>query len=813
MHEKEPHMAVALDSLRVVDLSNTLIGTQMSQLLADFGADVVHVEPPGGSPLRSQPAWPFWGRGKRSVVLDLKENDDLEIVKSLARTADVLLETWRPDVAEGLGLGYEALAAENPRLVYASVTGFGRDNPLSNLKGYEPIVMAKIGGLDAFSSLTDRPGPSFVSTPYTGWSAGQLALQGILAALFERESSGVGQRLESTMVQGILAHDTWNWLIAEIVKKYAGAFAGAAATDSEELVPHSHLFFRLMVGLSKDGRWMQFSQTTDRLWEAFLRLTGLDAVLADPAFKDAPSSEDPAVRVAFWEKALAAVRTKTYDEWLVAFKSEPDVWAEMFRTGSELLHHPQMVHDEQRLSIEDPKLGAVLQPGPMVKMQGTPAAVERSAPVADEHGDAVRSEAAATPSGTTDTPSSEAASGRPPLEGVTVVELGTFYAAPFGATLLADLGARVIKIEQLDGDPMRSIMPFPELGGIKVLQGKESIAVDMTNEEGRAIVLELVKRADAVLQTFRAGVADRHGYTAEELLAVNPDLVYLNAPGYGIDGPMGACPAFAPTMGAGSGLGYRNVGGPLNLAQGPDLELIDVKRNSMRLSVATLAVGHADGFAALGVGTALLLGLLAKKRGRGGQSMMTSMLSTMAHALSEDMIEYEGRADMQIPDAQLLGFGARWRLYETAEGWVFLAAPAKDDWTALAKALDLGAELADDDAALTAVLEEKFRTRPASEWEEKLTALDVACVEVVKGPVEEVVMLGGELGKKLDIVTTQTHPVLDEYPRLSPMVRFSRSEGVAGPAPLCGAHSDSILAELGFDSARIEKLREQKVIG
>src|SRR5207237_7139114 len=122
-----------------------------------------------------------------------------------------------------------------------------------------------------------------------------------------------------------------------------------------------------------------------------------------------------------------------------------------------------------------------------------------------------------------------------------------------------------------DGDPMRSIMPFPEVGGVKVLQGKESVAVDMAKPEGREIVLELVRRADAVLQTFRAGVAERHGYTADDLLGVNTGLVYLNAPGYGIDGPIGHRPAFAPTMGAGSGLGSRNAGGPQNLPQGPDL--------------------------------------------------------------------------------------------------------------------------------------------------------------------------------------------------------------------------------------------------
>lgn len=805
-------MAGPLDGLRVVDLSNTIVGTQMSQLLADYGAGVVHVEPPGGSPLRSQPAWPFWGRGKRSIVLDLKDAADRDTARSLAAAADVLIETWRPGVAERLGLGYEELSATNPRLVYASVTGFGRDNPLSHLKAYEPIVMAKIGALDGFTPLSDRPGPSFVTTPYTAWSGGQLGVQAVLAALVEREASGAGQRVESTMVQGLLAHDTWNWVLRMIIKRYADAYTPAPPADHDELVPNTPLFFRLMVGLSKDGRWMQFSQTTERLWQAYLRMTGLDAVLAQPGMADAPDSEDPKKRVAFWEQALAAVRERTYDEWLAAFVEEPDVWAEMFRSGTELLHHPQVVHDRRTVTIDDPKCGPVLQPGPLAVMDATPAELGRAAPALDEHAAELRGEAAsAAPAAGPATAAGGASA--PPLAGVTIVELGTFYAAPFGATILADLGARVIKIEQLDGDPMRTIMPFPEVGGIKVLQGKESVAVDMASPEGREIVLELVRRADMVLQTFRAGVAERHGYTAADLLAVNPDLVYLNAPGYGVDGPMGHCPAFAPTMGAGSGLGYRNVGGPKNLPQGPDLTLDEVKRYSMRLSTASMGVGHADGFSALGVGTAMLLGLLAKRLGAPGQAMTTSMLATMAHTLSEDMVEYAGRAEAEIPDPDLYGLGPLWRLYEAADGWVFLAAPDDGDWAALRAELDLADDLRGDPDALAAALEERFRSRPAGEWEAALTALDVACAEVAKGPVDEVVMFSGGMGALMGIVCDQTHPVMGDYQRLTPLARFSRSAGVAGPAPLCGEHTDRVLTELGYDEARITALRDAGVIG
>src|SRR5262245_53543201 len=135
----------ALSGLRVVDCSHTMAGTLASLLFADFGAEVVHVEPPGGSPLRAQPTYPFWGRGKQRIELDLHYARDAAVARDLAVSADVVIETWRPGVAERLGLGYDDLSTENPRLVYGSITAFGRAGPWSRLQGYEAVVMAKMG--------------------------------------------------------------------------------------------------------------------------------------------------------------------------------------------------------------------------------------------------------------------------------------------------------------------------------------------------------------------------------------------------------------------------------------------------------------------------------------------------------------------------------------------------------------------------------------------------------------------------------------------------------------------------------------------
>jgi crotonobetainyl-CoA:carnitine CoA-transferase CaiB-like acyl-CoA transferase len=616
-------------------------------------------------------------------------------------------------------------------------------------------------------------------------------------------------------VQGILAHDTWNWLVRLLTSRYPGALTAAPPVDADKLVPNHALFYRLLVGLSADGRWMQFSQTSERLWQAFLRVTELDVVLEQPEYEDAPNSEDPAVRVAFWERALTNIRARSYAEWLEVFDETPDVWGEIFRHDTELLHHPQLVHDRRVDVVDDDEVGPVLQPGPLVRMDVTPARVDRSAPRLDEHADGLRAEAGAVPADAGEAAlavdGADAREGTPPLAGVTVLELGTYYAAPYGATLLADLGARVIKIEQLDGDPIRHIIPFPEVGAIKVLQGKESIAVDIACDEGREIVLELVRRADAVLQSFRAGVADRLGYTPADLLAVNPDLVYLQAPGYGPGDPCGHRPAYAPTIGAGSGLAYRNVGGVEAVPQRPDLDLEAIKRYSMHMNSAAMGPLNADPLSAASVGTALTLGLLARRRGAPGQAMLMSMLSTMAHALSEEMVEYEGRPDPARPDPDLYGLSARYRLYRAVDGWVFLAAPTDRDGRALTAALDLPPPLLDDDAELATVLSDRFASRDAAEWEAELVPQGVTCVAVSREPLDG--LLFSELGAALGVVAQTTHPTIGDYPRCTPMVRFSRSGGVAGPAPLCGRDTDAVLTELGYSQDRIDDLRAAGVLG
>jgi crotonobetainyl-CoA:carnitine CoA-transferase CaiB-like acyl-CoA transferase len=410
----------------------------------------------------------------------------------------------------------------------------------------------------------------------------------------------------------------------------------------------------------------------------------------------------------------------------------------------------------------------------------------------------------------------------PALGDVVVLELGTFFAAPFGATVLRELGARVIKVEPLKGEPMRTLLPFPELGAAKVMQGKESIAIDMSTDEGRAIVHDLARRSHLALQSFRGAAAQRQGVDSATLRRVNPDLVYLDAPGYGTDGPCGDRPAYAPTIGAGSGLVMRNIGA--SVPEHADMTIAEIRENALRLSGAgTTEYAQADGISALTVASALALGLAARDRTGISQAMRTTMLTSTAHALADDMTEYEGRPATAAPDVGLFGYSARYRLYQAADGWIYLAAPAEREWEALASALAGDVNLAGDarfadeasrrahDSDLAQVLAAVFAARPAQHWEDYLLSRDVGCV-VAHAEPPEAVLQSKEFAGAADLLVQVEHPSFGEHVRLKPYIELSRSETLAEPGVLAGQHTNGILAELGYDMPAIASLRERGIV-
>jgi crotonobetainyl-CoA:carnitine CoA-transferase CaiB-like acyl-CoA transferase len=802
----------ALDGLRVIEVGDRVACAHAGQLLADFGAEVVLIEPPGGRASRDSAAFAFLARGKRSVVLDLAEEADRDRLRRMVDAADVLIEDFEPGVAAGLELDYACLALTNPGLVDASVTGFGNEGPYARVKGYEPLVLARIGGLHVFSPMVDRAGPAYVSVPFGEFSAGQIALHGIMSAMLERSRSGRGQQVSTSLLAGIASLDVWNWFLNLLTTRYSGAFT--PAPHVQDGVPNSALIYRLLVALSADGTWMQFSQTSRHLYVALMDALGFGWMFDDPRWSAIPLLEDPALRVELWDRMLAAVRERTLPQWADLFDAQPNVWAEPFRRGGELLDHPQIVHEGSVVEIADPHRGVVRQPGPLAHLSATPARLDAPAPALGADADEVERWRPRIAEPVPGRCTSEGAADRgAPLSGITVLELGLYFAAPYAGSVLADLGARVIKVEPIGGDPLRSLASFPEIGAIKAVQGKECIALDLASPEAQRIVHELVADCDLVIQSFRAGVAERLNVDAATLMAINPRLVYVDAPGYGVDGPCGHRPAYAPTIAAASGIAWR-LAGPTMPEDPGRLSIAEEKHAAVRLVAATnTSFAQCDGLSALAVASASLLALLARDRGAGGQRVNITMLSTAAHVNCEDVVAYPGRPETPTPDRDLFGLNARYRLYPTADGWVFLAVPTASDWLALVAQSDFaGVVESQGDEELAARLASILSGRPARDWERRLTAAGVGCVAVTPATVESVLM-SDEFGRASGLVADVDHPMLGEHPRLASLVRFSRSHTEVGAGTVVGQHTIEVLHRAGYADDTINDLAGRAVIG
>src|SRR3977135_1062655 len=351
-----------LAGLVVVDLSTTLPGAQATQFLADCGADVMMVEPPDGSPLRDLASWPALLRGKRSVTLDLHDDGDLDRLRSLLRRADVMVNTIRPTTAERIGLTHEALSTAYPRVVVATIPGWGSTGPFRDYKGWEALVLAKTGVMHEKRGLAPRLGPAFTTFPYASWGAAHAAVQGVLAALLERETSGLGQIVETNLVTGMGSMDPYNWFYEMVLERYPGAFEPMDAAYHDQGRPQASLIYALLVAPTKDGRWLQFAQVSARLIGAWLTELDLMGEIANPKWQGFPMLPTPELRTEWWDLMLERVAARTLAEWQKAMEDNKDLSGELLRSPDDSLNHPQTAHEGRAITVMDPDLGPVRQP-------------------------------------------------------------------------------------------------------------------------------------------------------------------------------------------------------------------------------------------------------------------------------------------------------------------------------------------------------------------------------------------------------------------------------------------------------------------
>lgn len=786
--------------LRVVEIGSSLSVALAGMTLADAGAEVISIERPGGHPLRAEPAFAMWGRGKRACEIDLADPAGHARMRELVRSADVVLLGLKPASLDRLKLDFATLADGAEQLVYACVTGFGVDGPYRDVPVHDAVVQARGGRMFDFSTMHAGARPAFAAAMVPTYGAAMALLTGVFGALRERlRNGGRGQRVETSLARALTVYDLVGWI------------PGGPPPLRTEDVP----FLPYSVARTKDGVWIQFAQNGPALFADFLRVLGLDGEID---YLDAMSpAADPALKRHHRDLVQAKIRAKTWAEWQAIFAEERNLSAEPFHAPGEALGHPQFEAIGDVVELADATGRTTRQIGPVFDVPKRPLAPAGPAPAPP--GDAAIAFSGPPASNASPRPSDAArvlADARPGLlAGVTVLELGMWIALPFAATQLAELGARVIKLEPLEGDPMRATGPV----AFKIVQGKESLALDLKRPEAQEIVHRLAARADAVLHSYRPGVPERLGIDFETLSRINPRLVYLYNGAYGSRGPKSPAPAFHVTGGAVAGGAWAQAGA--GCPPPPDAVLDDDERArvSRRLELANEA--NPDFNSAVTAAAATAMGLYHRERTGEAIEIETRMMLSNAMMMSPDFVAFEGRPPRREVNADLDGYGPLYRLYRAAEGWVFVAAPTQRDFERLCAALSLG-ELARDERfataearernadALAAALSAAIGKRGATELETALCACGVACMRADEGTYRTW-LFAQDWALEQGVVVDVEDGVAGGYRRYGAPLTTERPAPLRGARP-AGAETRSLLAEIGYSAEEVAALFEAGVV-
>jgi len=742
----------ALDGVRVVDFGQWIAGPLAAMLLGDQGAEVIHVDPPGG-PRWKTPANATFNRGKASVALDLETDQGRAQARGLIDSADVVIENFRPRVMDRLGLGAREAMERNPRLVYCSLPGFASDDPRASLPAWEGVLGAATG---VYEQAGD---PRFTSVPISSTFGAIAAAVAIVMALIARQRDGLGQRIEVPLFDATFLAIGSSGLLVN------GKPEGGRPDD-----PWAGIF------RCADGRWIRLSLATFRFLERFVDAIGKgDWIAKGYVLRERPGPLARGTELRERQQAELGdlFRSRPAAEW-EALGRRADVPLTLIRTTEEWLATDHATSAGIVATVVDPELGAVLQPGIAVRLTGTPGVVRA------RH---ERSTGGSAPAwGSTGTPPVAGAERLgAALEGIRVVDLTQVLAGPTATRTLAEFGADVVKVNN----------PREEGAGYRwqvhryhtdVNRGKRTMLVDLKTREGLDVLWRLVERADVVIQNFRLGVAERLGIGYDQMKARRPDVVYGSVSFAGYGGPWEHVPGYEPNAQAATGMAARMGGetGP----PGPQ-----------PFAPNDYATGLLGAFA---VG----LALFHRRRSGEGQHVQTSLVAA-ATVLQAALIHGDD-GHVQGP---ALGWSPLQRLYRASDGWFFLG--ATDSQRGRLVALDgLHGITGLNGRALETALEECFAKRSATEWVSMLTAAGIGAQRLVAATSlmsEPWVVAHG-------LSLTRVDARGDAITTIGPPFRLSRTPVVPGAlvaAP--GADGADVLASLGM-ADRIDELVAKRAI-
>ncbi|MFN8542984.1 MAG: CoA transferase [Candidatus Binatia bacterium] len=783
-----------LAGLRVIDLSTEIAGPYCTKLFVDAGADVVKVEPPAGDPLRRWTAtgaplpegtdgalFQHLNASKRSVVADLATPAGRDRLLALAATADLVVESLAPGTLARLGLGLETLHARSPALSLVSISPWGGTGPWVHRPATEFTLQAAIGST-AYRGLRDRV-PVAAGGRLGEWLTGSYAAVGALCAWLSARHTGRGQHVDVSMFEAMMLgmtvyHDlTGQWLGTPLLR----------AIEIPSIEP------------ARDG-WVGFCTITAQQWKDFCLLIGHPEIGEDPRWLDGSTRM---AELPFMQRIIHGwTRTHTVDE-IIEAATQLRIPVAPIGDGRTL---PAIDHFVARgVFVGGP--GGFLRPRPAYRLERTPLRPFGPAPRLGEHDEAVTAELGRA------RPAVSSATGGPalPLAGLRVVELTSFWAGPIAACHLADMGADVVKVESIQRpDAMRfaGAMPrqplwewAPIFAGANL--GKRDVTLDLTTADGVALLRRLLADADVVIDNFSARVLENFGLTWDRLRALNPRLVMMRMPAFGLDGPWRDRTGFAMTVEQVSGLAW--------VTGYEDMPLV--------------VRGACDPLAGLHAVFALLMALEHRRRTGEGQLVEVPLVETALNVAAEQVIEWSAYGRLVERAGNRGPYAAPQGVYPCAEAdaWVALAVATDAQWAALCTVIH-AADLARDPRLATAAgrraahdtLDARITRWLASQPRDAAVAHLVDAGVPAHALVNAHFVMPNPQLEARRFFQVLRHPVTGEtrYPGLPMCFSELGRELHRSPPPTLGQHNAEVLGgELGLSADELGRLEERKVIG
>ena len=771
-------MAGPLDGLVVVDASWGMPCDIAGMILADYGARVVKIERPCNDVVVGRTLRKILDRNKWSVTADLGTAEGRQRIEQLLGHADLFIESFGAHRAETLGLGYGALHARFPELVYVSVSGYGEEGPLARRPGYEGLLEARMGLMA--EQRAHRDGPIFLGHPTVAYGTAFLAVIGALAALRARKLTGAGQRVSTSLLDGMLAICGMNWWWNEKDISYLARSGDVQGFGRKRLITDPFQ--------CQDGKWLIVHTGGPGSYKRMMDVLG---------FGDRVQSvEGPEMSVPLDDEEFEIARhlvpkaflTRPRDEWVALF-AEHDIACLPLLAPNEIFDDEQVRFAKVTVDLPDPDHGVVRQIGPVVHFEETPPDIPVPAPAIGGHDDRIGELARASawrPAGGSTLGGA--------LEGVRIVDVSSFFATGFGAKLLGDLGADVIKVEPPAGDQMRPLGDLWECSQ----RGKRDLCVDVTNARGRDAVHKLLATADVLTVNFRPGKAEKVGLGYDDLRRINPDLIYAYLPGFGSRGPKSELKSFAPLQSGFVGMNFIGAG-----RGNPPVRRV---------------MGNEDLYNGFIGAVSVLMALLHRQNSGQAQYLESPQLHSSLFVRTEMAADGDGNPVYGTElDADTTGWSPLYRLYRTADGWIALAVFGDTRFSRLATALG-HPEWANDPvfatvsarhdhaAELTSKLEDAFGKLSTGE---AFATLDAASVPV-EIPRDDPIMpelLWEEWVTETGQVVEHHHPEYGWCREVGLTIHLSDTPGqVRGPSPTLGQHSREILTELGYSAEQIDSL-------